>query len=179
MALELTAARPDPALLDLPWRVPLEDWPEDILAALPRGISRHVVRFVRLSGRVLAIKEIKDDIARREYEMLRNLRRLHLPRSSRSPWSADGSTRTASHSTPAWSPATCSSRCPTGRCTASRCAPGTATRLIDALAVLLVRLHLTGFWWGDVSLSNTLFRRDAGAFAAYLVDAETGELPRR
>ena len=53
---------------------------------------------------------------------------------------------------------------------------GTAIRLIDALAVLLVRLHLAGFWWGDVSLSNTLFRRDAGAFAAYLVDAETGEL---
>ena len=56
---------------------------------------------------------------------------------------------------------------------------GTATRLIDALAVLLVRLHLAGFWWGDVSLSNTLFRRDAGAFAAYLVDAETGELHQR
>ena len=33
-----------------------------------------------------------------------------------------------------------------------------------------------GFFWGDVSLSNTLFRRDAGAFAAYLVDAETGNL---
>ena len=55
----------------------------------------------------------------------------------------------------------------------------TATRLIDALAVLLVRLHLVGFFWGDVSLSNTLFRRDAGAFAAYLVDAETGELHER
>ena len=27
-----------------------------------------------------------------------------------------------------------------------------------------------------MSLSNTLFRRDAGEFAAYLVDAETGEL---
>ena len=52
----------------------------------------------------------------------------------------------------------------------------TATRLIDAQALLLVRLHLVGFYWGDVSLSNTLFRRDAGAFAAYLVDAETGEL---
>lgn len=38
----------------------------------------------------------------------------------------------------------------------------TATRLIDALALLLVRLHLIGFYWGDVSLSNTLFRRDAG-----------------
>jgi hypothetical protein len=41
---------------------------------------------------------------------------------------------------------------------------------------LIVRLHLLGFFWGDCSLSNTLFRRDAGAFAAYLVDAETGEL---
>ena len=39
-----------------------------------------------------------------------------------------------------------------------------------------MRLHTVGFFWGDVSLSNTLFRRDAGAFAAYLVDAETGEL---
>ena len=54
--------------------------------------------------------------------------------------------------------------------------PDTATRLVDALAVLLVRLHIIGFFWGDVSLSNTLFRRDAGAFAAYLVDAETGKL---
>jgi hypothetical protein len=52
----------------------------------------------------------------------------------------------------------------------------TATRLVDALALLLVRLHIAGFFWGDVSLSNTLFRRDAGAFAAYLVDAETGHL---
>jgi len=38
-----------------------------------------------------------------------------------------------------------------------------------------VRLHLGGFFWGDRSLSNTLFRRDAGALAAYLVDAETSE----
>ncbi len=86
MALEITAARADPALLDLPWRVPLEDWPEDLLAALPRGISRHVVRFVRLSGRVLAVKEIKADLAQREYELLRSLNRLRRCRaSSRSP----------------------------------------------------------------------------------------------
>ena len=38
-----------------------------------------------------------------------------------------------------------------------------------------MRLHLGGFFWGDRSLSNTLFRRDAGALAAYLVDAETSE----
>ena len=54
-------------------------------------------------------------------------------------------------------------------------APGSSTRS----PVLLVRLHLTGFYWGDVSLSNTLFRRDAETFAAYLVDAETGDLHDR
>src|SRR5699024_6187313 len=42
-----------------------------------------------------------------------------------------------------------------------------------------VRLHLVGFYWGDVSLSNTLFRRDAETFAAYLVDAETGDLHQK
>jgi hypothetical protein len=53
--------------------------------------------------------------------------------------------------------------------------PHEITNMANALALLLVRLHLLGFWWGDCSLSNTLFRRDADQFAAYLVDAETGE----
>ncbi|MDO5502282.1 MAG: DUF4032 domain-containing protein [Actinomycetia bacterium] len=178
MALQITAARPDPALLDLPWSTPLEEWPEDLLAAFPRGISRHVVRFVKLSGRVLAVKEIKTDIARREYNMLRDLRRLDLPcvepfaviggRVDAAGQPLDGCliTRHLQYSLPYRALYSQSLR------------KGTASRLIDALAVLLVRLHLTGFWWGDVSLSNTLFRRDAGAFAAYLVDAETGELQR-
>ena len=66
MALEITAARPDPALLDLPWSVPLEQWPEANLAALPRGLSRHVVRFVKLPGQVIAVKEINPHLAVRE-----------------------------------------------------------------------------------------------------------------
>ena len=176
MALEISAARADPALLDLPWRVPLEAWPEDLLAALPRGISRHVVRFVRLSGRVLAVKEINSELARREYDLLRSLNRLDMPCvepfavvSGRigldgEPLDACLITRHLQFSLPYRALYSQNLR------------KGTAVRLIDALAVLLVRLHLTGFWWGDVSLSNTLFRRDAGAFAAYLVDAETGEL---
>ena len=53
------------------------------------------------------------------------------------------------------------------------------TMMANALALLLVQLHLLGFWWGDCSLSNTLFRRDAEAFAAYLVDAETGEFQKK
>jgi Domain of unknown function (DUF4032)/Lipopolysaccharide kinase (Kdo/WaaP) family len=174
--LELTAARPDPALLDLPWATPLADWPADRLAALPRGISRHIVRFVRVSNRVLAIKEIKVDLARREYSMLRNLERMDLPcvepfgvvsgrvTAEGEPLDACLITRHLQYSLPYRALYSQALR------------PDTAQRLIDALAVLLVRLHLAGFWWGDVSLSNTLFRRDAGAFAAYLVDAETGEL---
>jgi hypothetical protein len=51
--------------------------------------------------------------------------------------------------------------------------------MANALAYLLVRLHLLGFWWGDCSLSNALFRRDADGFVAYLVDAETGEFQKR
>ena len=50
-----------------------------------------------------------------------------------------------------------------------------ADQLIDAMVELLVRLHLAGVFWGDCSLSNTLFRLDAGAMSAYLVDAETAE----
>jgi hypothetical protein len=176
VALEITAARPDPALLDLPWEKPLETWPEDVLAALPRGISRHVVRFVKLSGRVIAVKEIKADLAAREYQLLRMLGRLDLP--CVVPLGVV-SGRTAADGTPL--DACLLTRhlqfsLPYRALFSQTLRPDTATRLIDALAVLLVRVHLAGFWWGDVSLSNTLFRRDAGAFAAYLVDAETGEL---
>jgi hypothetical protein len=174
--LQITAATPDPALLDLPWKLPLEDWPSDTLAALPRGISRHVVRFAHLSGRVVAIKEIREDLARREYGLLRLLRRLDVP--SVEPVGvitgrvdADGRPLD-----PALVTRHLQFSLPYRALFSQTLRPDTADRLVDALAVLLVRLHLTGFFWGDVSLSNTLFRRDAGAFAAYLVDAETGEL---
>ena len=75
-SMQITAATIDPALLDLPWEVPLEAWPAEVLAALPRGLSRHIVRFVNLSGRVIAVKEIGESVAHREYELLRNLVRL-------------------------------------------------------------------------------------------------------
>ncbi len=175
-ALSITSAVPDPALLDLPWNLPLELWPEEYIAALPKGISRHLVRFVRLGEAVLAVKETTEEMATREYELLRTLNRLDLPCvepvaviTNRS--AADGEqlapvlvTRHLRFSLPYRAVFSQSLR------------PETATRLVDALAVLLARLHLSGFFWGDVSLSNTLFRRDAGAFAAYLVDAETGTL---
>ena len=175
-AINIKSMSVDPALLDLPWNIPLEQWPPEVLAALPRGISRHIVRFVNLNSNVIAIKEISSFVADREYEMLRDLLRLGAPcvrpiAVITGRVDANGEelnsvliTEHLSYSLPY-------------RALFSQyMRPETATRLIDALAVLLVRLHLLGFFWGDVSLSNTLFRRDAGAFAAYLVDAETGEL---
>jgi len=174
--LQITAASPDPALLDLPWHIPLEDWPAETLAALPRGISRHIVRFARMSGRVIAVKEIGETVAYREYELLRQLSRLDVPSvepvgvitGRRAP---DGEPLEAVLITEHLQ-----FSLPYRALFSQSLRPDTATRLIDALAVLLVRLHLAGFYWGDVSLSNTLFRRDAETFAAYLVDAETGDL---
>jgi hypothetical protein len=75
----LAAPREQQALLDLPWDMPLEDWPDWYLVALPRGISRHVVRFTRLDGRVYAVKEVVRSFAEREYHLLRDLDRLGVP----------------------------------------------------------------------------------------------------
>jgi len=60
-----------------------------------------------------------------------------------------------------------------------RMLPAPEATIRAALAELLVRIHLAGLFWGDCSLSNALFRRDAGALSAYLVDAETAELHER
>jgi hypothetical protein len=175
MPLQIVATRPDPALMTLPWQVPLEEWEEHVVP-LPRGISRHIVRFVQLSGHVYAVKETREPIALREYRTLRELRRMGEPAvepvgvvtgrvdGQGEPVEPALVTRHLTFSMPYR--AMFSQGLPTA----------SMVRLVDALVVLLNRLHLAGFFWGDCSLSNTLFRPSAGAFAAYLVDAETGEL---
>lgn len=178
MADQLTihASSVDPGLLTLPWSTPLAQWPSTYIVSLPKGISRHLVRFANLSGRVVAIKETTEEMARREYDMLGSLTRLDAPCVERVAVIA-GRRDAAGRPLPA-ALVTAHLRfsLPYRALFTHVLRPDTATRLVDALAALLVRLHNVGFFWGDVSLSNTLFRRDAGAFAAYLVDAETGEL---
>jgi len=175
-ALSITASSVDPGLLTLPWSTPLGEWPSNHIVFLPKGISRHLVRFANLSGRVVAIKETTEAMARREYDMLGNLARLDVPCVERVAVIA-GRTDAAGNPLPAaLVTAHLKFSLPYRALFTQVLRPDTATRLVDALALLLVRLHNVGFFWGDVSLSNTLFRRDAGAFAAYLVDAETGEL---
>ena len=159
-------------LLALPWDRPLEEWPGEALLTVPqRGISRHVVRFVATEGTVYALKEIDDRLARREYALLTDLAEEGLPavevlgvcveRPDEQP--AILVTRYLEYSV-------------SYRYLFSLARGGnSAGQLIDTIVELLVRLHLAGIFWGDCSLSNTLFRPDAGTMTAYLVDAETVE----
>ena len=173
------ATGPDPTdLLTLPWSTPLEEWPRERLVSLPRGISRHVVRFARIGGIVYAIKEIYQDLAEHEYEVLRTLAKTGVP-------VVQAIGVVANRVTPDGEPLDAALvtkhlrfSLPYRALFSRRLDPDLEPKLLDALAELLVKLHLAGFAWGDCSLSNTLFRRDAGALAAYLVDAETGELRR-
>ncbi|MEK9535697.1 MAG: DUF4032 domain-containing protein [Aquiluna sp.] len=175
-SLSITAATAEPALLDLPWHLPLEAWPQETIAALPKGLSRHTVRFAHLGDHVIAIKETLLDLAKREYEVLKRLEKLDVP--CVEPFAIISNRKDLEGKD---LPAVLITRhlkfsLPYRAMWSQGLRDQTANRLVDALALLLVRLHLAGFFWGDVSLSNTLFRRDAGRFAAYLVDAETGQL---
>jgi hypothetical protein len=180
-----------PTFVDLPWEQPLADWRSDRLVSPVRGISRHVVRFVAYGPEVYALKELPGRLAEREYRLLRALADRSVPvveavgvatgrtsggdgdQGDGDQGGGDGRgtplddvliTHHLHYSLPY--------RALFARASLSDLwAP-----LLDALAQLLARAHLAGFFWGDCSLSNALFRRDAGALAAWLVDAETGEL---
>jgi hypothetical protein len=160
-------------LLTLPWREALTDWDDERLVEIRhRGLSRHVVRFVAEDGEIYALKELDERLARREYRLLREVRQLGIPAVEvlgvvvDRPGDLDAVlvTRFLEHSI-------------SYRALFANPRGGQPTdRLLDAMVELLARLHLAGFMWGDCSLSNTLFLLDAGALAAYLVDAETAEL---
>ena len=176
MPTRILATRPNPELVRLPWNLPLEQWDDEHVIPLPRGLSRHVVRFVRVGEHTCAVKETDELIARREYHLLRDLQRLGLP--TVVPQAVVTGRKDVAGE---WLPSALVTRhlrfsLPYRSLFSRGMRADSLPLLVDALVVLLVRLHLTGFYWGDVSLSNVLFRRSAGEFAAYLVDAETGEL---
>jgi hypothetical protein len=165
-----------PELFELPWDIALEDWPDETIAALPKGISRHIVRVIHLGHHIVAVKETTEALAIREYEILQKLNRLDVPCVEPVAIVSGRVDKKGEELPAALVTRHLRFSLPYRALYSQTLRPDTATRLADALAVLLVRLHIVGFFWGDVSLSNTLFRRDAGSFAAYLVDAETGEL---
>jgi hypothetical protein len=159
-------------LLSLPWDRPLADWDSSLVLEVPqRGISRHVVRFVATGGHVFALKEINERLARHEYALLSQFEEEGLPTVSVLGICVDRPDDQEAILVTRYLEYSMSYRwlfsSPRGE--------HSAERLLDTMVELLVRLHLAGIFWGDCSLSNTLFRPDAGALAAYLVDAETAE----
>lgn len=164
-----------PDFLDLPWHLPLGEWNGQCsrLVSVQRGLSRHEVLFVSYGQAIYAIKELPPSVASHEYDVLRDLEERELPAVLAVGHAVVGEgvdgkaersmliTRFLDGSLPY---------------RALFMQPGLERyreRLLDAVASLLVRVHLGGFYWGDCSLSNVLFRRDAGELATYVVDAET------
>jgi hypothetical protein len=177
--LTITTRQGHPDFLDLPWEHLLETWDEITprLIRVERGLSRHVVRMVEYGEAVYALKETEYRLAQREYDMLRRLEEDRMP-AVRAVGTVDG--RVDSEGQPL--PAVLITRYLDYALPYQYLFRTTSTeilrdRLLDAAVVLMTRLHLEGFFWGDASLANVLFRRDAGALMAYLVDAETAEWP--
>ena len=171
--MRVQVARPaeHAGIAELPLDVPLDDW------TLPNvhrviGLHRHVVKLVEVGGVTYVVKELPDHLADREYRLLRLIAENGLPTAEmvavvtgRASGEGLVITRHIDYALPYRSLLM-------GR---GLKIPYLGDRLLDALVVLLARIHLAGFFWGDCSLSNTLFRRDAGALQAYIIDVETAE----
>ncbi len=172
--MRLQVAHPDrhEALVDLPYREPLSSWDMPNVHKV-LGLHRHVVKLVEFGENSYVVKELPDELARREYRLFRELDELGLPTVEVVSVVTDRDiddglviTRHLDYSLPYRSLLM-------GR---GLEIPYLGDRLLDAMVALLVRIHLAGLFWGDCSLSNILFRRDAGALQAYIIDLETAEM---
>lgn len=173
--VEIVVRPGNPDFLSFPWHLPLKTWQAEgvLLEELPAGNSRHPVIFVNVSDQLFALKELPNGAAQREYQALLKMENQRLPcvqpigyarTKTRFGPASVLITRYLDYSLPFLA-----------LFTGDRMVSYRA-HLLDAIAGLMVQLHLAGVYWGDCSLSNTLFKRDAGALRAYLVDAETVEI---
>jgi len=169
--------RPEnPDFLDLPWESPVDDWESERIVTMPIGVHRHPVCFVAYHEGIYAIKELSRRLANREYQVLRRLEEQShrtarpaglVERDWMDPHDEGAGvviTRYVEHSFPY-------RRLISGAGFGAR-----RNQMLDALASLLVELHKAGCYWGDCSLSNVLYRFDAGEIEAIMIDGETSEL---
>lgn len=178
MRLQITNPGEHRPLFGLPWERPLADWPDDLGLLDPGGLHRHVVRFFEHGDTTYVLKELPESLAEREYRLLRRLVDAGIPAAESIGVVTDRGAANAGEGmlvTRHLDFALTYRVLLSGR---GLRIPFLGERLLDALVGLLARLHLIGFFWGDCSLSNTLFRRDAGALVAFVVDVETAELHR-
>ncbi len=179
MKIQIAQPSQHPDFLDLPWDSPLEEWRSPRMVTVARGISRHVVRFVDYGGVIYALKETQRSFADKEYRLLRKLDGHSLPVVEAVGVVTGRDIGNDSEMDAILITKHLSYALPYRTLFSGQGINDLRNDLLNALADLLVRMHIAGFFWGDCSLSNTLFRRDAGGLAAYLCDAETGELHTR
>ena len=172
--ITIRAGHPD--FLDLEWDRSIVEWSTDRIVDLPKGISRHEVRFVVYPEGTYVIKELPLRAARRDYTVLRELEgtgvKAVLPVGLVEDRSDDPNDERSAALITRYADFSFSYR-------ELLEGPGFGPRrkqMLDAFAWLLVELHLIGCFWGDCSLSNVLYRYDADAIETIMVDAETAEL---
>ncbi len=176
MAEALTIRPGHPDFLDLPWKVPLAEWDLPNLLDLPKGISRHEVRFLSYPSGIYVVKELATDPARNDYAVLRELESVGAPAVAAvglvEKRTDDPTEESSAALITAYEPFSFSYR-------EILAGPGFGPRrnqMLDAFAGLLVELHLADCFWGDCSLSNVLYRFDAEAIETIMVDAETAQV---
>lgn len=165
-----------PDFLDLPWATPLPEWELPNLVELPKGISRHTVRFIETSQGLYAIKELPERAARNDYDILRRMEEIStlavVPVGLITQRTSDAHDEVSAALVTVYEAFSFSYR----ELLAGAGFGANRKRMLDAFAYLLVELHLAGCFWGDCSLSNVLYRWDADAIETLMVDAETASL---
>lgn len=181
----------------LPWHLPIDSWSEHGVPVLniKRGISRHVVIFVRTGRFSFGIKEISESISRKEidhYEQLL-LRGIHTlvpagfvvreeePIPVQTPIGVQYERNDIAHTVTVL----VDKVLPDSFLYSRNFRPENRRKIWDAIVRLFVQLHANGIYWGDASLANTLikFEKRVVPFVglqtvliAYLSDAETLEI---
>lgn len=187
-------------LRKLPWGVPLSDWHYHGVSILniKRGISRHVVIFVKAGRFSFGIKEISEEISQKEidhYEQLL-LRGIHTlvpagyvvreedPIPVTTPIGVQYEQNFIAHTVTVL----VDKVLPDSFLYSRNFRKENRQKIWDAIVRLFVQLHSNGIYWGDASLANTLikFEKREAPFVgkqtiliAYLSDAETVEIRPR
>lgn len=172
----ITVRAGHPEFLDLPWERSIVDWDMAHMVDLPKGISRHEVRFFAYPRGLYVVKELATRPARQDYSILRALESTGTP--AVTPVGvverrhADADAEQSAALITQYEPFSFSYR----ELLAGSGFGNRRVQMLNGFAELLVELHTAGVFWGDCSLSNVLYRYDADAIETIMVDAETAQM---